>query len=482
MSLSAAFHTALSGLSAANRTAQVVSSNLANALTPGYARRQLEVSSAVLNGYGQGVTATGTYRMTSPALLAERRLSDAALGQQTARTDTLRQIADIFGTTEVGDLSDRFTKFETALIEAATRPDSETRLQSVIDTANALAKALNDAGTAVQDARADADAAIASDVDQLNSSLARIEELNTRIAVARTGSDEQATLMDMRQTEIDKISSIVPIRLYTRDNDQVAIVTTGGQILLDGSAAEIGFTQATSVDADSAIGGLLSGLTVNGDAITAPPSGQMTGGSLEAHFTARDTDLPEAQAQLDALARDLIERMSGSDADPTLAAGDPGLFTDAGAGFTAANETGLAQRIAVNALADPDQGGELWRLRDGMAAGAAGPVGDPAGLNMLIDVLADARVPSSGNFGVASQSLGGLFTAASALAYGAADTADIDLAYVTARSDTLVQEELSLGVDTDAEMATLLLVEQAYAANARVIEVADEMLRRIMEI
>lgn len=45
-----------------------------------------------------------------------------------------------------------------------------------------------------------------------------------------------------------------------------------------------------------------------------------------------------------------------------------------------------------------------------------------------------------------------------------------------------MQEELSLGVDTDEEMATLLLVEQAYAANARVIEVADQMTSRILEI
>ena len=480
MSISAAFHTALSGLNAANRTAQVVSSNIANALTPGYARRQLEVSPAVLNGYGPGVRVSGTFRMVSPALLAERRLADAELGQHATRSEALRQIAEIFGTTEAGDLSDRFTRFENALVEAVVRPDSETRLQTVVDTAASLATALNEAGETVQSARADADAAIARDVVLLNGSLTRIRDLNTRIASTREGSDERATLMDMRQAEIDQISAVVPIRLYQRENGKVAIATTGGQLLLDGQAAEIGFASATSVDAGATMGGILSGLTVNGRAVSGPPGGPFAGGSLAERFRARDVDLPAAQAQLDAIARHLIERLSGADADPTLASGDAGLFTDAGGAI--ATETGLAQRIAVNALADPDRGGEVWRLRDGLGAAAPGPVGDPAGLIRLVDVLADGRTPASGDFGVSERTMQGVFTAASAQALGAAETAEYDLAYASARSQSLVQEELSLGVDTDAETATLLLVEQSFAANARVIEVADQMTRRILEI
>jgi flagellar hook-associated protein 1 FlgK len=38
------------------------------------------------------------------------------------------------------------------------------------------------------------------------------------------------------------------------------------------------------------------------------------------------------------------------------------------------------------------------------------------------------------------------------------------------------------GVDIDAQMQDLLLVEQAYAANARVIEVAGQMIKQLMEL
>lgn len=91
-------------------------------------------------------------------------------------------------------------------------------------------------------------------------------------------------------------------------------------------------------------------------------------------------------------------------------------------------------------------------------------------------------MPASGDFGVGAVSLGDLISTGSSLVHASAESADYDLAFAQARSETLVAEELALGVDTDAEMQTLLLVEQAYAANARVIQAADDMLQLILEI
>ena len=43
-------------------------------------------------------------------------------------------------------------------------------------------------------------------------------------------------------------------------------------------------------------------------------------------------------------------------------------------------------------------------------------------------------------------------------------------------------EKLETGVDTDRELQNLLIIEQAYAANARVLETIDQMIQRLMEI
>ena len=52
MSLSSALNSAMSGLTAASRASEVVSENIANVMTPGYARRSLELASAVHTGPG----------------------------------------------------------------------------------------------------------------------------------------------------------------------------------------------------------------------------------------------------------------------------------------------------------------------------------------------------------------------------------------------------------------------------------------------
>jgi flagellar hook-associated protein 1 FlgK len=56
------------------------------------------------------------------------------------------------------------------------------------------------------------------------------------------------------------------------------------------------------------------------------------------------------------------------------------------------------------------------------------------------------------------------------------------LAFESARWETLREKELTYGVDSDQEMQTLMQIEQAYSANARVIQTLDSMIRTLMEI
>jgi len=59
-------------------------------------------------------------------------------------------------------------------------------------------------------------------------------------------------------------------------------------------------------------------------------------------------------------------------------------------------------------------------------------------------------------------------------------SADAESSFATARASALKQQELTNGVDTDAEMQKLLLIEQAYSANARVIQTVDDMIQTLL--
>jgi flagellar hook-associated protein 1 FlgK len=62
MGITNALNNAASGLVASARLADTISQNVANAMTPGFARRSTELSSLSLGGYGSGGANAATPR------------------------------------------------------------------------------------------------------------------------------------------------------------------------------------------------------------------------------------------------------------------------------------------------------------------------------------------------------------------------------------------------------------------------------------
>lgn len=484
MSITGALTNAMTGLRAAGRGAELISSNISNALTPGYARRVLSLSSSAVGDYG-GVRIDGITRIVDQALVADRRLAHAEEGQARIAADFFARIEGLLGTPDnPTSLTARLAGFENALITAASRPDAPERLSGAAVSARGVVEALRAASDGIQSARQSADRTISNQVDELNAALQQVADLNSQITALQVQGGDIATLHDLRQQVVDRIGELVPVREARRDNGQIALYSVGGAVLVDGTPATLGFTPSNVVTPYMTLaGGTLSGLTLNGQPLrTDSERGALHGGLLGAQFALRDEQGVAAQMQLDAVARDLIERYQGAAVDPTLAPGDPGLFTDAGAAFDPLDEVGISTRISLNAAADPDQGGAAWRLRDGLNAAAQGDVGDASLLQGLGAALRAPRVPLSGGFGGGAFSAVNLATTLASDLAGSRNVTEQKLSYAAARLTELTERQLADGVDSDAEIQRLMLVEKAYAANARVIETVDEMLQIIMRL
>lgn len=479
MSITSALGSALSGLSATSRQAEVVSSNVANATTPGYARRDVSLRAAVLAGTGQGVTVAGVTRDVDRPLLAERRLAQAGDGDRATRSAFLARVDRALGSPDsAGSLAARLAAFDQALIGAAGRPESPARLADVLTTARNLANGLAGATSDIQTARATADRQIAEEVGRLNTTLARLHELNVDLRSFTGAGRDVSALLDERQRLVDTISTIVPVREIPRDFNQIALFTTGGATLLEGSPAVFGFTPVHTITPEmtQALGGL-SGLTINGKPHdTAGSASAVLGGSLGALFAVRDELAVTAQGNLDAIARDLVDRFSASGLDPSLAPGAPGLFTDAGGAFLPVNETGLAGRLRLNAAADPEQGGALYRLRDGLGALAEGPPGNGTLLAALQGALTTAAPLASTGFPQGNRSFAGLIGDLHSDASARRLSSQSDQAFAAARLTALTDFEAQNGIDTDQEMQALLVIEKNYAANAKVIQTVNDMI------
>jgi len=484
MSLSGALSNALTGLTSTTRAAEVVSSNLSNVLTDGYGRREVSLSSRITGSSG-GVGIDGIMRIVDPALVADRRFADAELANADTNIDFMRRIEGLLGTPEdASSLSAGLARFESALIEASSRPESNERLEGLFLRARDVSQTLNRVSDGIQGLRVEADREIDSTVDRLNTMLGQVRELNIRISSAQNQGKETASLEDLRQRTVDEIGEIVPIREVPRDRGAVALFTPGGAILLDGTAATLDFTTTNVIMPHmTQANGMLSGLTVNGIAIrTSSQNSPISGGRLGALFEIRDETGITSQSQIDAVARDLVERYQDVTVDPSLTATDPGLFTDQGAFFDPLNEVGLAGRVEINAAVDPNAGGAVYRLRDGLGAASPGSLGDATLLQSMYETLNTLRVPASGGFGSASRSAVDLTASLLSKAGSNRQIGEQSLAFSTARLDELKTQELADGVDSDYEIQRLMMIEQAYAANARMIETVDGMMQTLLRL
>lgn len=480
MSLTSSFSNALSGLSASSRAAQVVSSNIANALTEGYATRSIALSSQSLAGNGAGVKVDGVFRNVDSGLISDRRIAQAELGNASVLSEFLGELEQSIGIPEdIGSLNHELNALEAALIEATSRPDSETRLHAVLLAAKDVTSKFKNVSNNIQDMRMTADKEIGAQVEFLNGSLQKIEEFNDQILTQTASGRDATALMDQRQTMIDKIAEIVPIKEIARERNTIALITTSGAVLVDGLASEFQFASVgTIVPQMTLSSGALSGLTLNGYPIdtTADRNG-IKGGTLASLFEVRDELSVTAQSDLDAVARSLVERFSDPSVDNTTIGG---LFTDSGLAFDPINEAALSSRLEIAAEGDPTQGGDVWRLRDGLGAVTPGEVGNATKLQSMILALRTPVIPASGGFSTTARSINDLTSDFLSSIGVQRQSRESDVSFTSTKTNSLLLQEKANGVDSDQEMQKLLLVERSYAANAKVIQSIDEMLDLLM--
>ncbi|MCP1336844.1 flagellar hook-associated protein FlgK [Futiania mangrovi] len=486
MSITSALANAASGLRAASRSADVASSNIANAMTEGYSRREVMLAERSVAGRGAGVAVAGVRRAEAQMLSADVRAASARAGEGDARAEALATLSAGIGTADDGGgLSRAMENFRSALSALAETPESVGLQESAAAAARTVTEKFQSASAIVARVRQDADGQIAREVAAVNDGLTRLERIDREIRILSARGEDPSALMDERDRVIDDIAQRVPIRTIRTDQNGVQLMTQEGLALYDGAQARtLSFTPAGAITPGQAFpGGVLSGLTLDGKEV-APGGGSpqaISGGSIAGLFAVRDQITVEAGATLDALAEDLVARFQDPAADPSLAPGQAGLFTDAGSPLGAPVTPGLAGRISVNAAVDPAQGGESWRLRDGVAAAVPGVAGDATQVRRFADALdAPRTLPAAA--GIAAPR--GAAAAAADIVARLAVSAD--RAGQQAATERVHAAQLSdarsnkTGVDRDAELQSLIAIEQAYAANAKVVEVMARLVDRLL--
>ena len=233
MNLTAALYNSLSGLRASQAGVDVVSRNVANAATPGYTRKTLPREAAVLQGDGRGVRTLAMEREIDLRVQRELRTERSANARLEVVDGFLKRVDDMFGRPEDEvSLAASVKRLTTGLQALADTPEPATARQAVVSAADGLAGDLNRASKTIQQMRLEADQGMAEDVEVINEALARIADLNGKIAGRHHTGQSAADLEDERDIFIDRdtrVKVVAPAR--DRDSCRVAVHPICFQIL-----------------------------------------------------------------------------------------------------------------------------------------------------------------------------------------------------------------------------------------------------------
>lgn len=320
MSLTLSLRTALSGLTAAQAALQVTSDNIANASTPGYTRKTVDLESRRVVGQGAGVQTGEISREVDEFIVSQLRSQRSAVGEYSVRDRFLQQIQSLFGSPENNrTIPNGISELMTAFEQLAVTPEFAGNAVEVVNAARQLGQLFNELAATTQDLRLDADAEIERLVGIVDDKLGSIAELNAQITRASTLGQTTAALEDERDRLLGDVAEYVDIRVFSRTDGSVDVYTGSSRLLVSGgSAKSLTHTAATQVSAsigfidpdDSAYPGAITGIFLDGTAATDDITAEIAGGRLKALIDMRDTEMPNLQSEIDRLSQSLSNEIN----------------------------------------------------------------------------------------------------------------------------------------------------------------------------
>ncbi|PKQ01002.1 MAG: flagellar hook-associated protein FlgK [Alphaproteobacteria bacterium HGW-Alphaproteobacteria-13] len=429
-----------SGLRAYSKALGTVADNVANAQTPGYARRELNLTEGVTGGSSilyrttvnpGGVEIQGVSRSVDRWLIEDARISSGDAERAATRLGWLEKVEGALSDDGNGITTGLTTLFTTADMLTAD-PSNPTLRAQFLQAADDIASGFRSAAGQLSSMADGISGAATSEVAAFNANLEALEQINIGLRKARAGTTNEASLLDQRDRLLDELSAQAGVSATFDAKGAVTLRASGSGDLLVGGGVVTPISVST--DADGRLSYSVGGAPL---AIT---TGSLAGQAEAANHVA------DQRAALDTLAADFAGQLNAAHQAGLDANGNPGaaLFT----GTTAATLTAVSLTTAQVAAAD--------------ASGTSG--------NMLsFGALRGANDPEarwSGHLATQAQAT------ASARAHDAAAATRAEGAWA-ARS--AVSE-----VDLDREAADLLRFQQAYQAAARVIQVSRETMQTLL--
>ena len=309
----------MSGLRVTQASLALVSSNVANAESPGYVRKTLNQITGITGDFGSSVRINGVNRELDQYLQTQIRTETSGAAYADIRSTYLSNLQSVYGNPDsTGTIEDAFNKLTTAVQGLSTSPDSASARIGVVNAAQALAQQLNATTQGIQNLRANAEIGINDSINVANNALKQIALINNQLQNNGRTDASTAALLDQRDQYIDQMSQLMDIRVVTNNLNQVTLFTNSGVQLVGTEAARLAFnpqgtvTPNTLYDQDPTKSNLGT-ITIDfphGGSYDMVATSAIRSGKLAAYLELRDNSLVKAQAQIDQFAASMSSALS----------------------------------------------------------------------------------------------------------------------------------------------------------------------------
>lgn len=443
---------ASSGLDSIERQLAVLSQNVANASTPNYVRETTPLSSLDSAGGPAGVKTGQAVREIDVQLQSNLFASIGNEAGSNVTQTALAGIDQVSGTPNSGqDLSSLVGALQDSFATLGADPSNQTQQSTVLGTATSLVDGIHSLSTSLVQARQAAQNSLSDAVTTANGALQSIGQISDQIIAARANGQSTAGLEDDRDGEMKTLAQLTGAKFTHLANGDVQAIAANTVLPTHASSGPfslgtVNFTAGTGTSA-------VPQLKMNGNTVFG------LGGEMGANSTLRNTTIPAMQSALDGFAQSL--------ASSFLSQNVP-LLTDASGAVPAsgAAATGFSATIQVSTVvqATPSM------LRDG--TGSALASGDNTVINNILK-----NVFSTSSSGIPAQATN-LVAGFAAQATHAASTATANTALRTGLESRLSTES---GVSVDTELAQMVQLQNAYAANAKVVTAVQNMWTQLLD-
>ena len=452
----------------AHQTAlQVTSHNIANANTPGFSRRRIDLETAdagTAGGVGSGVDAVAVVRLRSRFLDSQMRVEQQLLGRWEAIEESLTGIEGIFnepagaGSSEAGTifnepsglgLSGSLSRFWNTWQDLANVPEGGAARASVRQEADFLTTTLHQLNQQLIENRLGLDEEIVRVAGDINEIVDQLAALNGEIPRSEFDGGTSGDLLDKRDQLLEELASKVDISVAEAENGQVTVLLSGHNLVQATNAIHLGVRQITVNDFPT------STLVFEDDGSIAP----IREGRLRGLIEVRDQTIPDLLTRLDQIANQLVESINGLHR----------------VGFGATGQTGInffdpsklsASNIELDDLIK-EQTGDL----NNIAASGDGNSGDN-GTAIGIAGLRNQKSLSGGTDTIEEfyNTLLGVVGSKSKEAQTMAENHRLFSSQIENRRQGVQ------GVSLNDEAAQLILFQRAYQAAARTVGIIDELM------